>query len=434
MNKKVVSVFFSGTDYKIKEESEYLAANLYSKIESSEEQKVFGFDGCGVVFGRRGKIFGSGLDQQCSHIIKYIESLLKEGHDITLNVYGHSRGGAAALMLAKQLKDIESNLEINLALSDPVPGNTIVAAYLDPFKICLANKVKDLSDCKPLRNVLALYPHRVPSKLSYFYSPIIPIYPQSANVKIEEDVIFGCHSQAEKFEFNGLNAADDRKISSIWRFYEFMHRHDSKIRDYDVNKNESYKPASNTTSSLKTNYAETCNSKIKGIRDNKQQNRSIHSHDSKYITVNKKATFLNKCHNDLSTTDKKIKEDLVLTIKKSNNIFGIFKRFAHKYVKTANFLQLLMLGVIISLILLGTSNLGLLSFIALPAVIIGVGLCWHLALKPLILFSVNKFYYPYYKVLSFNQPSVELEEKTEKLDTFIQNEKSEGKIGLVCKI
>jgi hypothetical protein len=94
---------------------------------------------------------------------KVIDRIMQEinaGHQITLNVYGHSRGGIAALLLAKQLGRVDKEkLAINLALLDPVPGNSIIISSIDPFKISLANKTMDLSDCKPLRKVLGPYIH-----------------------------------------------------------------------------------------------------------------------------------------------------------------------------------------------------------------------------------------------------------------------------------
>jgi hypothetical protein len=93
---------------------------------SGNEYKM-GFDGCGVTNGLSGTLFGTGLEEQCKEVVKYVHSLLKDGKKVILNCYGHSRGGIAALMLAKMLGGFAKDLvEVNLALLDPVPGNLIL--------------------------------------------------------------------------------------------------------------------------------------------------------------------------------------------------------------------------------------------------------------------------------------------------------------------
>ncbi|MBA2710320.1 MAG: hypothetical protein H0U57_07005 [Tatlockia sp.] len=103
--KKYISVFFSGTGFSISDNI-YLTGLLYEQTIESETQIKLGFDGCGVEFKTRGVLFANGLDEQCDRVIQRIATEIKNGHEITLNVYGHSRGGAAALMLAQQLSKL----------------------------------------------------------------------------------------------------------------------------------------------------------------------------------------------------------------------------------------------------------------------------------------------------------------------------------------
>lgn len=146
---KTISVFFSGTGFKITN-PEFLAARLCRELVESETQIKMGFDGCGVDSPLLGGLFGTGLDEQSADAISLIREEIEAGHTITLNAYGHSRGGIAALMLAKQLSAVDPNvLSINLGLLDPVPGNLIITSALDPLKISLANKTMDLTGCKP---------------------------------------------------------------------------------------------------------------------------------------------------------------------------------------------------------------------------------------------------------------------------------------------
>ena len=206
---KTISVYFSGTAFPI-DDNQYLAAYLHTRTKESESQIKLGFNGCGVDYGFNGTIFGSGLDEQCEKVLARVIQEINAGHHVTLNAYGHSRGGIAALLLAKQLGNIDKEkLAINLALLDPVSGNYITTSIIDPFKISLANKTMDLSDCKPLKNVLALYPH-IPLPDIQCHAPLLVSYPKET--KVDEEVVNGCHSQAEIEGSSPLVALSCRRI------------------------------------------------------------------------------------------------------------------------------------------------------------------------------------------------------------------------------
>jgi hypothetical protein len=196
--KITISVFFSGAGHEISDVNTLLHL-LKAHINTSRSQKVLAFDGCGVTHGTRGVIFGTGLDEQCQQVIEEVAAEIKLGNVVSLNVYGHSRGAIAALMLAKQLSVVELDLlEINLALLDPVPGNLITTSTLDLFNISLAKKTMDLRECNPLKRVLALYPHQ-PLPAVAVHAPLFSLYPK--HTQVEEEVIAGCHAQAQFHEF-----------------------------------------------------------------------------------------------------------------------------------------------------------------------------------------------------------------------------------------
>ena len=194
--------------------------HLFTAEPKKMNNTKMGFDGCGISHGFRGALFGSGLDEQSDQAIQRIVKEIEAGNEVTLNVYGHSRGAVGALLLAQQLSSIDPNkLSINLAMLDPVPGNLITTSTLDPLNISLANKTMDLSGCKPLKRVLALYPHAPLSSL-LAHAPLFVTYPPE--VEVEEEVIAGCHAQAEILDGPG-------SLMARWKIEEFMTHNGTKI-------------------------------------------------------------------------------------------------------------------------------------------------------------------------------------------------------------
>jgi len=80
---------------------------------------------------------------------------------------------------------------VNALLFDPVPGNLVLTGTLNCFT--LASQSMNLSRCKNLSRVLALYPYEPLPDLA-FHAPLIGKYP--ANCVVEEDVTLGCHQGA----------------------------------------------------------------------------------------------------------------------------------------------------------------------------------------------------------------------------------------------
>jgi hypothetical protein len=153
----------------------------------------------------------------------------------------------------------------------------------------------DLSECHNLNRVLSLYPYEpLPDLL--FHAPIFPDYPR--NTQVDEDVIMGCHAQAEFTLTNANNMASPRII-------EFMQ---------SCGTNFNFKPGIPQT----TQTQEYLNL----LEDNKsavvESTRACHSNRSIEIVARKVTnqtgiTFLNKHHRRLALAvgNEKIKNNRI---------------------------------------------------------------------------------------------------------------------------
>jgi hypothetical protein len=397
---KTISVYFSGTGFSI-DERVFLASLLHAKTEESESQIKMGFNGCGVDYGFSGTIFGSGLDEQCERVIERIAQEINAGHQITLNVYGHSRGGIAALLLAKQLGNIDKEkLVINLALLDPVPGNFITTSSIDPFKISLANKTMDLSDCKPLRKVLALYPH-IPLPAIACHAPLLVSYPQETDV--EEEVVNGCHAQAEQI-FEGSSALVKLRV------HEFLVQNGTEFRT-DINYTDiNYKD----TEEMKRIYLRCYQEQLHYVVDS--YSREAHSARGVVITATPGANYLNSRHKALAGGDSQ--QPVCLSIQPEKGVFSWFNRFFthHRLVGQATNWTLITVSVASLLYLTGglaaipllapiVVKLGPLSILAFSPVTGGaLAALWYGAAKPVLSWSASKFFYPHYATRKIDAP------------------------------
>jgi hypothetical protein len=80
-------------------------------------------------------------------------------------------------------------------LFDPVPGNLISSTrFLDLCSLTTANAAMDLSRCRHLHDVLALYPY-LPLPDLAFHAQIFPKYPSDCH-EVIEDACLGCHQGA----------------------------------------------------------------------------------------------------------------------------------------------------------------------------------------------------------------------------------------------
>jgi hypothetical protein len=151
------------------------------------------FDGCGVTNGLAGTLFASGLEGQCDIVKTIIEDLVAAGAHVSCNCLGLSRGGLGLMILAQILGALPENvverIDLNMCLFDPVPGNLVSSGF--PFT---GHGRGDLSNCRCLKRVLAIYPHEPLPDLS-FHAPVLCKYPPPP-CQVEEDVTLGCHQGA----------------------------------------------------------------------------------------------------------------------------------------------------------------------------------------------------------------------------------------------
>lgn len=174
---------------------------------ASTKQYVMAFDGCGVTNGLCGAICAVGIRSQAQRVVARVEWLCALAGSasatalaLRLNVFGLSRGGIAAMLLAKRLAHLSSSqVELNLLLFDPVPGNLVSDSKLCTpcarrgLALSNASAVTDLRECENLRSVLAIYPVEV-LPACCLHAPVFAVYPRTADVV--EDVQLGCHQGA----------------------------------------------------------------------------------------------------------------------------------------------------------------------------------------------------------------------------------------------
>lgn len=383
---KTISVYFSGTGFSINDQS-FLSADLLKNTQENESQIKMGFNGCGVDYGFTGIIFGSGLDKQCAQVIARILKEINAGHQVTLNAYGHSRGAVAALLLAKQLSNVDQEkLTINLALLDPVPGNLITTATLDPLQISLANKAMDLSDCKPLRKVLALYP-QIPLPAIACHAPLLATYPQETDLDVE--VVNGCHAQAEQL-FD--RSSDLVKL----RVEEFLVQNGTVLqteRDY------------NDTAAMKELYLKQYQAELRYVKPN---SRDTHAATGTVITAKADAKFLNNRHKKLAGDN--TQAPVALSIEPRGGFFSGLYRALQKHPVATQTAKWTLISLSVASLLFATGGLaalpflapivaqvGALSILAAAPVVGGVlSALWYGAAKPLLTWCAGKLFYPYY--------------------------------------
>jgi hypothetical protein len=389
---KTISVFFSGTSFSI-EDSSFLAGSLYRRTEENQQQIKMGFDGCGVLYPVLGTILGNGLDEQADQVIQRIAQEIGAGNELTLNVYGHSRGAIGALMLAQQLSLVDPNkLSINMALLDPVPGNLITTSTLDLFNITLANKAMDLRGCKPLKKVLALYPHMPLPDLA-FHAPLFVSYPEGIEVK--ESVIAGCHAAAE-------NMYDSASTIASLRVEEFFAKNGTQFSssiDYT------------DSDLLRKSYLAQYEIELMRLNSNGQpMTRSAHSAKGVYINTKLGAQYFNEHHKRLAGGA----EDatVALTIEQNRGPISFLKRtitahpLAWQILKWSS-LSLSLAGLLfltgglgaIPLIATVVAKLGVFSiFVAAPVAGGALATLWYGAIKPALSWCINRIFYPMYSI------------------------------------
>lgn len=417
-----ISVFFSGTGHKIND-SQTLASLLKDHIDTAaNDQIAIGFDGCGcaTTYGVMGAIFGTGLDEQCSEVITTIETQIKKGNTITLNVYGHSRGAVAALMLAKQLGTVDpSLLGINLALMDPVPGNFITTSTLDLFEVSLAKKNMDLRSNKALKSVLALYPHEPLGTLAV-HAPLFALYP--SHTVVEEEVIAGCHAGAQ-FQSRSENEINFREASLITfaRIFSFLRDHGTHFKAFPpLTVDDSFDPMSWRHIKRNVDINKLDEDLVfayqkENARGHEATYRDCHSASGRSINTRANAEFFNLHHQRLLGQAEDKRKVRVL-IEENRGLISQIKRATLNYPKTWQVLKwtVLSLGLASLIFFTGglgaipigaalTAHLGVLSIIVLAPVVGSIlATLWYGALNPLSKWAINRFFYPKFQTRDIN--------------------------------
>jgi hypothetical protein len=189
-----------------------------------------GYDGVGPAFGCRGIVFAHGLEIQIAHLCERLDALLRVG-PVRMTCLGLSRGAVGLLLLAQRLAAHErygpTRLEVTMLLFDPVPGNLLASAQLDACGLTTARKVMDVSRCRALRRVVAIYPYEPLPDIA-FHAPVLPKYPLGCSV--EEDVTLGCHQGA----FYPPHHTRPSCTVSFWRVRAFLRDCGVPLRENSV--------------------------------------------------------------------------------------------------------------------------------------------------------------------------------------------------------
>ncbi len=297
----------------------------------------------------------------------------------------------------------KDKLAINLALLDPVPGNFITTSNIDPFKISLANKAMDLSDCKPLRKVLGLYPH-IPLPAIACHAPLLVSYPPETEV--EEEVVNGCHAQAEQI-FHPSSELVKLRVE------EFLVTNGTQLqtdRDY------------NDTEAMKQTYLSHYQKELSFVKET--LSRDTHSAQGMVIAATPGAKYLNNRHKALAGDSSQ--EPVSLSIQPEKGLFSLFRRFFTNHPLVSQTLKWTLIGfsgasllyftgglAVIPLLAPILIKLGALSLLACSP-IIGVVLAgiWYGTAKSALSWFANKFFYPHYAIREIETPKAETSTST----------------------
>ena len=455
MNTLTISAFFSGTDHKIDAASDdiwWLPTLFHENVDHTDDnpktenpQKKIGYNGCAINYGFPGAIFGTGIDKDAKEVIEKIKAEIAKGHKVVFNAYGHSRGAITALLIAKQLGNVNPKyLEINLFLHDPVPGNLLTTAALDPFNISLANKTMDLRSCKALQNVITLYPHEALNPLMA-HAPLFPRYPRHTNV--EEEVIADCHAGAQYY-----TKIDERihftpaSFMAFARAFKFLKACGTQFRELpkihisgiecdeecDPNDQESIEQflikvyeeenkkihrkttrAAHSATGLSIHVKSNPNIKYYNLHHQRLAATSLSIH----VKSNPNIKYYNLDHQHYNLDHQRLngseedKTNVRVTIEKTYGPISLIKMAITNYPNAWQALKWTVLSLAISALIVSTGGFGalpiaagasasliILAIVAFAPLAGGAAAAlWYSIAKPLIELTVNAIYYPNYR-------------------------------------
>jgi len=299
--KHTITMLFNGTGEGAKP-LQYGDTLVYSLANLLDRQTLGShvFPGVGTIHPIRGFLFGTGIDAQCAQALAKIQPLLIAQHQVILNLYGHSRGAISALLLAKKLSHIDpQQLEINIAMHDPVPGNFVISSQFDFMHLTLAQQAMRLKQCRPLKKVLSLYtnqPFPWYDVIGHAHAPLFPEYP--SHTRVTEQIIPGCHSNAQLFQIQNqqLLIGDPGSLISYAAIARFLEetgtRFMSKPATYYFHNNLSIEI---TASNQQDILAQAYDHAHEGIKTSFKRL----GHNSRHISTNPEAAFFNPEHQRL---------------------------------------------------------------------------------------------------------------------------------------
>lgn len=232
-------------------------ATLLHALTVTDNNKSFSFciDGaaiCNVDPRDLVVIFTYHLDTQVKAIAKKIREIMFDGEPITLNLYGATRGGAAALLLCQKLKKIPNDrLNINVMCLDPLGGNLPCTVSVDTFfqtKMTLTNNVLDLEKCKNLSSLLFLFTPQFTDNLLIGEAAHHPVLPSHINAQVSTDMTPGISQTSDLTKsVTGFSvdsnkhviAGNDATIVAFQRIVEFLQKAGTKFatQGYTLHKN-----------------------------------------------------------------------------------------------------------------------------------------------------------------------------------------------------
>lgn len=341
---KIINVYFNGTDDSndVPDIGRITLAALLDQLTVKDELDNFSIcvNGCGVEtqdIRDLGAIFTFHLEKQVTEIAKQIEDIAKF-NQVTLNVYGFSRGGAAAFWLCQKLKHIPADkLSINVASFEPVPGNFVTGVYGDILlgtNTTLSAAVADLTACKNIKNMLVLFTNQ-PLPDIVCHAPLLPAFP--SNCKTTVDVTPGCHKSAVSFYICGQAVRPTNTESAIvfHRIIEFMQQCGT-IFDFTKLKLNSQLIHSTEikedNSRLLKLYDELAR---KTAFSDHSIKRSMHLHNTIFTKADNKK-YLNRFHQELLGKEANDK-DSMLSIEHTNT-----QRVSPQQRKAVQFMQLVL--------------------------------------------------------------------------------------------
>jgi hypothetical protein len=149
-------------------------------------------------------------DYCVNEAIQHINSVASNSiGDIKLNLIGHSRGGVTAMMVAKEVEQLDKVKEINIIGLDPIPGELTIK--VDNSNFILGNKVK---------NYIGFYPEDEHSKR---FVPIIP----KASSSLTNMWIFTVPGSHETFV--GNNKTNGHSIPFYFFFAPIKHQYTDEL-------------------------------------------------------------------------------------------------------------------------------------------------------------------------------------------------------------